>query len=726
MEWLFRQFRPAVSSGGFIRQCRHYSEELYMPNLIRPFFVLMVLFLAISTSASAAVVINEIMYNSPGLPDVEWVELYNSGDIAVELDDWYLLDDNAIHPICLLSGVLLPGNYLVVVGDFTLFNARYPGVTNTNINAFDPGGAGFGLGNTSDSVLLYDDDGMLRDNVTYFESGDWPGSADGDGPSLELVSPYLENNVGSAWDPSLVIYGTPGQINSTFTDNQAPTIHDTDREPRLPEATDIVLITALVTDQEGLAGVELFLDTGAGFVAQTMFDDGAHGDGAPADSLFGAAIAPLPDGSLIRYYVQATDAIGQVTTKPSTAPVAYHAYTVGHTIPHLMVSEIVANNITGIVDEMGQHEDWAEIYNFGFDAVDLTGMYLTDNLGDHRKWMLPAVILQPGEFQMVWCDGQPEQGANHASFSLSSTGEEIGLYDNEDDGNTLIDGFVFGLMGADISYGMVDWPTGLPDNNRSGSVSQAMGHEYYGTPSPGVFNEPVFFSDIVINEFQTTSVNGGVDDWVEFYNRGTLAVDISGYWVSDNSSLPMRWSFPGGTILQPGGLYVVSEISLGFSFSSLGEEVMLTAADGITGLDFYSFGPQLPDVSVGRYAGGSPYWSTFTLATPGSANPSMSSPVFDDSTVPTALHIGGAYPNPFNPSTTISFSIPQSGEVHVQVYSLDGRLVRTINAGILASGTHQIPFNGLDDFGRPLSSGTWFAKVRSGSASDVVKMMLVK
>lgn len=697
-----------------------------MPNFFRLLFVSVIFVIVWATVASSAIVINEIMYNSPGSPDVEWVELFNSGDVSVELDDWYLLDDNFTHPVCLLSGNLEPGQYLVVVGDFILFSSVHPGVTNTNVNAFDPGGAGFGLGNSNDSVQLFTDDGVLHDIVTYLDGGAWPGSADGDGPSLELVSPFLENNAGSAWDPSLILNGTPGVQNSTFTTNQAPTIHDTDREPRLPDETQFVLINALVSDQEGLASVQLFVDTGAGFVAVPMYDDGNHGDGAAADSLFAASIAPQSDGSLVRYYVQATDAIGQVTTKPSSAPLAFHAYTVGHTPSTLWVSEIVANNVAGMVDEMGEHEDWVEIFNPGGSAVDLTGMFLTDNLGDHRNWMLPPVILESMEFYIVWCDGQPEQGVNHASFSLSAGGEEIGLYDSEQGGNTLIDGFEYGLMGADISFGMGHRPMifvpGAWDN--WGSPLE-LGNEYFPTPTPGEHNGWEYLSDVVINEILTTSNSGGIDDWVEFYNRGQTSVDISGWWVTDTHNTPMRWSFPGGTVLPPGGHYVVSEVTLGFSFSSLGEEVMLTAPDGITGMDYLPFSDQQPDLSLGRAADGLPLWSIFNTPTPGMPNPDPATPAVDD-VAPSVLSINGVYPNPFNPSTTIGFALPQSGEVGVQIFSLDGRLVRTINAGVFDSGPQQILFNGLDDYGHPLASGTWFAKVSCGSASDVVKMMLVK
>jgi hypothetical protein len=85
----------------------------------------------------AGVVINEVMYNTPGSPDVEYVELLNTGPGPVNLSGWYLLDDDDAHTPCVLTGTLQEGQYLVVVGRFDLFNPTYPGVTGVNPSAFD-------------------------------------------------------------------------------------------------------------------------------------------------------------------------------------------------------------------------------------------------------------------------------------------------------------------------------------------------------------------------------------------------------------------------------------------------------------------------------------------------------------------------------------------------------------------------------------------------------------
>ncbi len=408
-------------------------------RLALPGLLVLIAVLGAAAPALASVVINEIMYNSSFAPDVEYVELTNTGPAVVNLGDWYLLDSDLSHPKCYLTGTLAAGQYLVVAADVTIFAAQFPGVSNLNPLGFDPSGAGFGLGNTSDTVNLFDDDDLLVDTVTYQDRGDWPTSADGTGPSLELVNPFLDNSLPSSWDPSVPVGGTPGVLNSAYAANAAPICRDGQRDPDLPTAADAVTITVTALDAEALAGVALWVSTGAAYAATPMADDGLHGDGAAADGVFGATIHAQALGTLVKYYAEATDAVGQTDTWPATAPADYRAYTVGYIPPRLVVNEIVASNVAGPVDEMGEHEDWIEIHNPGIAAVDLGGMYLTDDFGNRNKWEIPAGQTIPaGGYLLFWADEQTEQGPRHAAVKLSAGGEEVAICGARDLGNTRI------------------------------------------------------------------------------------------------------------------------------------------------------------------------------------------------------------------------------------------------------------------------------------------------
>ena len=88
---------------------------------------------------------------------------------------------------------------------------------------------------------------------------------------------------------------------------------------------------------------------------------------------------------------------------------------------------------------------------------------------------------------------------------------------------------------------------------------------------------------------------------------------------------------------------------------------------------------------------------------------------------PVSFELKENYPNPFNPSTSIGFSIPTSGMVELTVYDITGRAVETVHQGFLMAGNHQYTFAGND-----LASGAYFYTLKSQGFQDVKKMLLVK
>ena len=77
-----------------------------------------------------------------------------------------------------------------------------------------------------------------------------------------------------------------------------------------------------------------------------------------------------------------------------------------------------------------------------------------------------------------------------------------------------------------------------------------------------------------------------------------------------------------------------------------------------------------------------------------------------DTATPRVFALNGNYPNPFNPMTKISFSLPESQDVRLSVYGIDGRLVRTLVSESRGPGLHEVIWNGQDDTGRGVASGT--------------------
>jgi hypothetical protein len=84
------------------------------------------------------------------------------------------------------------------------------------------------------------------------------------------------------------------------------------------------------------------------------------------------------------------------------------------------------------------------------------------------------------------------------------------------------------------------------------------------------------------------------------------------------------------------------------------------------------------------------------------------------------------YPNPFNPSTTISFDLARSGKARLSVFNVKGQLVKELVDGDLAPGTHRITWNGLDAGGRGVSSGVYFYRLEAGDYVSTRKMLMIK
>jgi len=141
--------------------------------------------------------------------------------------------------------------------------------------------------------------------------------------------------------------------------------------------------------------------------------------------------------------------------------------------------------------------------------------------------------------------------------------------------------------------------------------------------------------NIVINEFLSSNNTSVLDpdfnqyaDWIELYNQGANAVDLSGYYLTDNLASPQKWIVPNGTIIPADGYLLiwadgmdVTDVGLhtNFKLSNSGEEIGLFDNAGSL-IDSYIFEKQVTDVSMGRSHSNPVEWLFFSDPTPGTAN----------------------------------------------------------------------------------------------------------
>ena len=211
----------------------------------------------------------------------------------------------------------------------------------------------------------------------------------------------------------------------------------------------------------------------------------------------------------------------------------------------LVLNEFMASNTVTIQDAFGDYDDWIEIYNHGLEAVDLSDMYLTDDLDETDKWRFAAsdpdlTTIPAGGYLLIWADNEPEQGPLHAPFKLSAGGEQIGLYDQE---GRLIDAIRFGPQLQDVAMARERerWRmTELPTPGRSNTI---------GT------GEPVLITEIMYNP----SIEGQVpenlaEEFIEIHNQGAEPVDMSTWRLVRG----INFQFPEQTWLEAGAYIVVA------------------------------------------------------------------------------------------------------------------------------------------------------------------------
>ena len=147
-------------------------------------------------------------YVNPG----DWVELHNSTNESIAIGLWEFKDGKDTHVFIIPENqVLESGAYLVLCKDSLAFNDNFPNVSNF-IGEFD-----FGLNGGGELVRLFDAEELPVDEVNYNDSSPWPLEPDGNGPTLELIHPFLDNDLGVNWGASDNNGGTPGVVNSVYT-----------------------------------------------------------------------------------------------------------------------------------------------------------------------------------------------------------------------------------------------------------------------------------------------------------------------------------------------------------------------------------------------------------------------------------------------------------------------------------------------------------------------------
>ena len=208
-----------------------------------------------------------------------------------------------------------------------------------------------------------------------------------------------------------------------------------------------------------------------------------------------------------------------------------------------VISEFMAANETTLVDEDGDFSDWIEIFNSADQPVDLAGYYLTDNSEVLNRWVFPSVILDPGEWLVVFSSGKDRDvGELHTDFKLSAGGEYLALV--LPDGMTVVTDFGdrYPPQFEDGSYGGGEFGIGYLDVSSPGSAN-----------TTGRLPGPLFLKyrtggvrPAVAEPLDITATVSGAEDVTLFYRVGFGPEEAAAMNSADGRNYSV--TVPGGAV----------------------------------------------------------------------------------------------------------------------------------------------------------------------------------
>jgi hypothetical protein len=280
----------------------------------------------------------------------------------------------------------------------------------------------------------------------------------------------------------------------------------------------------------------------------------------------------------------------------------------------LRITEIMYNPPRfGVVD--GDELEFLELKNTGVTEIDLTGLSFTAGI---TFAFTSNTRLAPGAFWLL--------ARNAAQFAAKYPGVTVnGVYSGKLDNGGEQLRLTTALLNTVLSVTYSDttpWPLAadgfgfslVPSGDLPGEESNPLHWRASANPggSPGADDPPALIPPIVVNELLSRLALPGFDI-VELFNPTPNAVDISGWFLSDDAAAPQKFRFPTDTVIPGGGFLILAESQFNatpgtnnsFAFGLRGDSVFLFSGDANTNLTGYShgftFGGSAEDVSFGRH-----------------------------------------------------------------------------------------------------------------------------
>lgn len=589
-------------------------------------------------STSYELLITEVMANASTESTGEFVEIYNAGTTTVDLAGLVLTDGDDIDVLESFGGsatTVAPGEYAVVLdpdyaSDYTI---------DSGVSLLTTGDTTVGNGlTTSDSITLYESDGS-----TIVASFSYP-TDPGDGVSKELYN--LDNGDASGnWRASQCASGSSPGAAHCFPESGDPAdliITEVMANAADESTGEYVELYNAGTSEIDLSGLVLSdgdsTDTLEAFAGgSTLLPAGQHAlilDSAysydyilPTDIVLMSAGATLGNGlstsdPVTLYDTDGTTAIDSFSS-PSDPGDGYSIervdYTVGDTAANWAAASTACTRgrspgrlnghyggicdpilITEVMANAGDEDtgEFIELYNAGFDTIDLAGLVFTDGDDDDtlQAYDGGSTLLAPGSYAVI-VDAEFDNDFTIDSAAIVvttgdttlgnslSVSDEVVLY--EADGVTRIDSFLYpSNPGNAVSVERVAYAGGFDDADNWEASTCASGS------SPGLDNcvggtstaaaESTY--DLVITEIMANADSESTGEFVEVYNNGSTDVDML-YWVIyDGDAVDTLLGFvdPFDTILGAGEYAIILDADYAGDYSTIPSDALILTTDDST------------------------------------------------------------------------------------------------------------------------------------------------
>ena len=309
------------------------------------------------------VVINEILYN--GVINTvrnSFIELYNDGATTVNLAGWRI--SGGVDYLIPAGTTLAAGAYLIIAENpatiLSVWGKTALGPWDNAVITYPDGAKeNSGLSNDGANVRLRDLANVIVSEVDYENHSPWPADGNGEGSSIELINPLLDGTHGSNWASAKAAgtpagvsdIATPGAVNIRFAATAAPAIRNVAHAPIAPTSNDAIVITARITDPQGVASASLAyqlctagnyipstlpkavsggnfvnvatplaanpaFESAANWTTVAMNDNGTGDDLLGGDGIWTGTIPPQANRTLVRYRITTADNPGASARVP--------------------------------------------------------------------------------------------------------------------------------------------------------------------------------------------------------------------------------------------------------------------------------------------------------------------------------------------------------------------------------------------------------------------------